>query len=630
MIPVAVVFCSYRSFAQERQRREKLQFLYETNRSFLSAPEVAQAIHGLLARAVEAFRAEQAEIVLFSADDSEPVRVAIRPTGPGAVLEPVPHAGAADLLQLADEADEALVLTPPFAPGVADYLARRGVRAGVVAVLRGDERAVGFLMVANRFGIGTAFSQDDVTLVETLAVNASAALQYDRLEHAVSELRTMQARLHHQAFHDGLTDLANRALFHEEVRRALRDDRQPEVAVLFLDVDDFKAVNDVFGHASGDELLAVAAERLRTCFELRPGELVARLGGDEFAVLLHAEEHVQDRAAAIAIAITDAFRLPVRASGRPFNIGVSLGIATSEHSGGRAEDLLRDADAAMYEAKAAGKRRWSVFDPAMRDAILRRHGLKEELESALHEGQLVVRFQPIVDLGTGQTAAVEALVRWQHPERGLVPPELFIPLAEETGLIVEIGRFVLREACRHAAGWRTAGLAGGPLAVHVNISARELDDPGIVDSVGEALRATAVAPSQLVLELTETLLVQDAERGAQTLRGLRELGVRLALDDFGTGFSSLSYLHTLPLDQLKIAREFIHGLGRDAEDHGFVRLIVELARTIGLQVVAEGVETAEQVAVLRQLGCDFAQGFWFSTALEPVGVPQRLQPAISL
>ena len=210
-----------------------------------------------------------------------------------------------------------------------------------------------------------------------------------------------------------------------------------------------------------------------------------------------------------------------------------------------------------------------------------------------------------------------------------MPPAHFIPLAEETGLVVEIGAWVLREACRHAAGWQTAGIGGGPLAVHVNLSARELEDPDIVDSVAAALDASGIPPSQLVLELTETLLVEDAERGALTLGGLRELGVRLALDDFGTGFSSLSYLHTLPLDQLKIAREFVDGLGRDQEDHGFVRLIVELARTIGLEVVAEGVETAEQLEALRHLGCDYAQGFWFAPALDPAHALEPLPRALA-
>jgi EAL domain-containing protein (putative c-di-GMP-specific phosphodiesterase class I) len=248
----------------------------------------------------------------------------------------------------------------------------------------------------------------------------------------------------------------------------------------------------------------------------------------------------------------------------------------------------------------------------MRDAILERHGLRSELELALARGELLVQFQPIIDVRSGQAAAVEALVRWEHPVRGRVPPIVFIGLAEETGLIVPLGRWVLREACRHAATWRTAGVDGAPLAVHVNLSARELEDPEVVSAVADAIASTGIEPQQLVLELTESLLVQDATRGASTLAGLRALGVRLALDDFGTGFSSLSYLRTLPLDQLKIAREFVDGLGRHAADDAFVRMILELAQGIGLEVVAEGVETQAQFEQLQALGCDLAQGYLFA------------------
>ena len=614
-IPVAVVYASYRSFAAERERREKLQFLYETNRTFLSAPEVTEAIGGLLEHAMEAFRAERAEVVLFSMEEGiPPVRVAVRGDGAPHVLEAVLEPGVADLLGLVEDQGRPAALEAPFTPGVRSYLERRGIKTGVAALLRGEERAVGVLVLANRSGIDQRFSPDDVTLVETLAANASAALQYDRLEQAVRELRLLQDRLHHQAFHDGLTGLANRALFHQDVGAALRRPGDREVSVVFFDLDDFKAVNDTFGHALGDELLAATADRLRTCVTDDDDVTVARLGGDEFAVLLTAEEDVERHAAALAGRILDAFKQPVQAAGHPFTLSLSFGISTSRHSGASAPDLLRDADVAMYEAKAAGKGRWSVFDPAMRDSMVERHGLRAELERAIEEEQLVVQFQPIVDLRSGQAAAVEALVRWDHPVRGRIPPAHFVPLAEESGLVIPLGRFVLREACRHAAHWQTAGVDGAPLGVHVNLSARELEDPGIVASVAAALELGGIEPQQLVLELTETLLVEDAERGARTLTGLRELGVRLALDDFGTGFSSLSYLRSLPLDQLKIAREFVDGLGRQDQDqdHNFVRLILELAQGIGLEVVAEGVETAEQLKELKALGCDYAQGFYLA------------------
>ncbi len=429
VIPVAVVFAAYRSFAFERQRREKLQFLYETNRTFLSAPEMAQAIHELLARAVDAFRAEQAEIVLFATDEGEPVRVGVGPASPGAVLAPVTDSGAGAIRDLADASSHPIALRAPFAPDIAEYLARRGVQGGIVAALRGDDRTVGFLLLANRFGLDPGFSDDDVQLVETLAANASAALQYDRLEQAVSELRTLQERLHHQAFHDGLTGLANRSLFHQEVRAALQADGEREVAVLFLDLDDFKAVNDTFGHALGDELLSVVAERLQTCVDAGDSELVARLGGDEFAVLLHAADEVEMRAADVATAILEAFAQPVRACGRPFAMSMSVGVATSGHSGGRAQDLLRDADIALYRAKGAGRGNYAVFDPAMQAELADRLALERELWAALERDEFVLHYQPIVDLKTGRVVEAEALLRWWHPQRDWIAPAVFIPFS---------------------------------------------------------------------------------------------------------------------------------------------------------------------------------------------------------
>jgi len=306
---------------------------------------------------------------------------------------------------------------------------------------------------------------------------------------------------------------------------------------------------------------------------------------------------------------------------RPLPASLAWYIATTEHSGPRAEDLLRDADVAMYQAKEAGKARYAIFDPAMREEILRRHDLKDELFHAIQAGDLLVQYQPIVDMATGDTASVEALVRWQHPERGRVPPGAFIPLAEETGLIVPLGRFVLGRACRQAAAWAPVGPGGLPPKVHVNLSALELEDASIVETVREALERSGLAPDRLILEITETLLVQDAVRGAATLDRLRSLGVGLALDDFGTGYSSLSYLRSLPLDMLKIAKEFIDELETNREDEAFVRLIVGLAKTIGLTVVVEGIETAEQGRIVRALGTDLAQGYLYSRPVDEAALP---------
>ena len=372
--------------------------------------------------------------------------------------------------------------------------------------LRGEERTVGLIMLANRTGISRRFQTDDLALFDTLAANASAALQYDRLEQAVSDLSDLQEQLHHQAYHDPLTGLANRALFRDEVRAALDDGDERGIAVLFIDLDDFKAVNDTLGHAVGDELLRAAGRRLTRC--TRDGDLVARLGGDEFAVMCRHPQEPERAGIDVARRVLDAFQVPVSVGSHLLPVRLSVGVATSEHSGGRTEHLLRDADVAMYEAKEAGKARYAVFDPAMRDVVVRRHGLRKELERALAGRELDVRFQPIIDLATGDTQAMEALVRWDHPERGQLAPIEFIPLAEETGLIVPLGRFVLEEACRRAQLWSTPGPA---LAVQVNLSARELEDERLIATVTAVLNETGIDPRRLVLEITETLLVRDAE-----------------------------------------------------------------------------------------------------------------------
>jgi predicted signal transduction protein with EAL and GGDEF domain len=337
---------------------------------------------------------------------------------------------------------------------------------------------------------------------------------------------------------------------------------------------------------------------------------VARLGGDEFAVLVQRDADVELGAAELAERTLGAFLAPVAAGEKPLNVSLSIGIAAQQHPRTLVDELLRDADVAMYEAKEGGKRRFAVFTPEMRDSIVRRHDLKEELQTAIEERQLMVQYQPIVDIATGETVSVEALVRWNHPTGGRIPPMEFIPLAEDTGLIVPLGRYVLEEACASVVE------RSDTLQVQVNLSAIELENPGLIQTITDVLLRTGIAPQRLVLEVTETLLVKDAERGAQTLQQLRDLGVQLALDDFGTGYSSLSYLRNLPLDTLKIAREFVEGLAFSDHDAAFVRLIIGLAKTVGLKVVAEGIETRAQLDMLREIGCDLGQGYYFAAPMD--------------
>ena len=604
VVPFITVFVAYRAYLAQRQRHERLEFLYEANRTLSRSPEIVEALEGLLARSLDAFRAERAEIVLDSPDKG-PLRTTLGPDGEKEVMVAI-EPGVADALQSLVSPDRPVVAVTPSTAGprIAGYLAERGVQHAMVAMLPGEDRTIGTLMLANRFGVVRDFGRDDLKLFETLANNASVALQYDRLEQAVSELEHLQRRLHHQAYHDPLTDLPNRALFIERVRRAL-EAGDGELAVLFLDVDDFKTVNDSLGHAVGDELLVAVAQRLRRC--VRPADDIARLGGDEFAVRLHDPEDAERAAATVAGRILEAFALPVPVAGELLSVHLSVGVASSRHSVSDADELIRNADVAMYQAKVAGKGRYELFDPAAGAAILRRHALKEELRRAVEREELVVHYQPIVDLETGEQTAAEALVRWRHPERGVIPPADFVPLAEDTGLVVPIGRYVLATACRQARRWRDAR-GGVALPVHVNLSAVELREPDVVDAVRAAVEASGLRPQDLVLEITETQLLQDAQASVATLLQLRGLGVRLALDDFGTGYSSLSYLHSLPLDAVKIAKPFIDRL-TDGDQDSFVHLIVELARTLGLHVIAEGIQTERQLDALRELGVPVGQGF---------------------
>jgi diguanylate cyclase (GGDEF)-like protein len=627
LVPSATLFAAYRAYLSERERHKRLEFLYEANRTLARSHEIAPALEGLLKRSLEAFRAELAEIILFGSDQNPSLRTLLGPGSYRELMEPV-DAEVADEMRALLERQGAggITLNPPFGgPRLQRYLEARGVTHAMVAPLPGEERMIGAIMLANRFGVVRSFDHDDLRLLDTLAGNASVALQYDRLEQAVLQLSVLQEQLQHQAYHDSLTSLANRTLFTEKVREALHHG-QSEIAVLFIDLDDFKTVNDSLGHAAGDELLVSAASRLRAC--LRPEDVIGRLGGDEFAVMVEDGPEVEETATAVARRILDAFVMPIPVGAESVSVYVSVGIVTSLGREATAEELIRDADVAMYKAKTTGKGRFQIFDPSMGAAVLERHGLKEELRQAIEREQLELYFQPIVLLESGGLVAEEALVRWEHPRRGLVAPNEFLPLAEETGLILSLGQYVLTEACLQARAWQTqrdaAGVYVPEVAVHVNLSAIELRDRNLVEFVRETLGRTGVDPRQLVFEITETLLLDDPDRAAATIGELRELGARFALDDFGTGYSSLSYLHTLPLDMLKIAKSFVDGLARGGREASFVRMIIELARTLGVTVIAEGIETEDQVRALVALGCEYGQGFHLGRP-RPVGDHARLE-----
>lgn len=418
----------------------------------------------------------------------------------------------------------------------------------------------------------------------------------------------------YRAFHDSLTGLPNRTLFLDRLQQALyRSSRDGDLrAVLFMDLDYFKIINDSLGHKAGDELLMVVAERLQAC--LRPCDTAARFGGDEFVVLLDGVAGVDD-AIRVAERIVQALEKSIVLGEQQVFVSTSVGISLSGDRGYHPDTMLRNADMAMYEAKKEGKGRNKVFDPGMFVQALRRLELESDLRRAIEQEELRLYYQPKVLLDTGSITGMEALVRWEHPDRGLIRPGEFIPLAEETGLIVPLGRWVLRETCRRAREWGAQYPAALPLVMSVNISARQFQEPGLVLDITDILRETGLEPGHLQLEITESVVMEDTEYAAGLLRELKGLGVKLALDDFGTGYSSLALLRRFPLDDLKIDKEFVDGLVQNEQDVVIVQLVIDLAHALGMHVIAEGVETAEQLVRLREMGCDQAQGYYFWKSL---------------
>ena len=442
----------------------------------------------------------------------------------------------------------------------------------------------------------------------------------------ISERKAFEEHLAYQAFHDSLTCLPNRALFIERLVHALaRSVRQETtVAVLFLDMDNFKVVNDSLGHEAGDLLLVSVANRLSAC--VRPGDTVARLGGDEFTILLE-ELSGADQINGLAERICEAIHTPIFLSDREIVMSGSLGIASACGGNSTAAQLLREADTAMYQAKTSGKARSVIFSRHMNMHAMERLELEIDLRHALDNGEeLRVFYQPIIALDSSALREVEALVRWQHPQRGLLLPGTFIPLAEETGLIHPLGRWVLGEACRQMHAWQKQFPDDPPLTVSVNVSAHQLQQPDLVEQIVSALKESELLPQYLKLEITESVIMQDTENIIPKLHELRNLGVRLAMDDFGTGYSSMAYLSSLPIDTLKIDRSFITKMNRSDEDAAIVRAIVTLAKTLGLRITSEGIETSEQHVQLSALGCDFGQGYFFDRPMSAENLELLLAP----
>jgi diguanylate cyclase (GGDEF)-like protein/PAS domain S-box-containing protein len=433
----------------------------------------------------------------------------------------------------------------------------------------------------------------------------------------ITERKQSEERLRHDAFHDPLTGLPNRALFADHVRLTIARAKRVasrRFAVLFCDLDRFKIINDSLGHVAGDQLLVEVARRLESC--LRQGDTVARVGGDEFTILL---DDLADEEEAVAVAerVQKEVSAPINLSGRDVFTTVSIGLATGTGSYSDPEDILRDADTAMYRAKSLGKARHVVFDHSMHASAVNLLQIETDLRKALEREQFYLLYQPIVSLGNFKLCGFEALVRWHHPERGLISPLDFIPIAEETGQIIGIGEWALHEACRQMREWQEKFPQASPIFMSVNLSAKQFNHSLLIAQIDNVLRRTGLSPRQLKLEITEGAVMDNIDTASDMLRHLRDLGVQLAIDDFGTGYSSLSYLHRFPIDTLKIDRSFVTRMANNHENVEIVRTIVMLAQALGMDVVAEGVETKEQLKLLRDLQCEYGQGYYFSRPSSP-------------
>jgi diguanylate cyclase (GGDEF)-like protein len=604
-----------RLLAALRERQELLERLSRLQRAIVDRLPVHEVLEAVAEGACELLDDEVAAVRLIDPDDPGHVKVAasvgVSPDDlAGIARTEIGHGLSGRAL-----AERGLVIADAISGGTEELPSEalaQGIRAAIAAPILERGELAGTLVVGSREA-DREYGPRDQQVVLSLAEHASLALNHAR---AVQEAL-------HEAFHDSLTGLPNRTLLLDRLRHAItRAERTGQHAgVLFCDLDGFKTVNDSLGHSAGDRLLTLVSERITDC--VRPADTVARLGGDEFAVLMEEVAEPSDPARA-AQRILDALDSPFELRGREVYISASIGIATGAES---AETLLRNADLAMYRAKGRGKDRYAVFEPEMHTAVVERLELEVDLKRAVQREELILAYQPIFSLRSGAIAALEALVRWQHPTLGLVVPDRFVPLAEESGQIAALGRWVLRAACHQAALWR-AKYPGYPgLQVGVNISGVQLREGGLVEDVADALAASGLEAEGLTLEITETALMEDSETVVGRLEELKELGVDLAVDDFGIGHSSLRYLQRFPLDNLKIDKAFVDSIGHEGDVPALLRAMVDLAEIFGLRVVAEGIERPEQIEELLTLGCELGQGHMLSEPLSAADADAMLLKA---
>jgi diguanylate cyclase (GGDEF)-like protein len=606
VVLAGILFLGYRSYARLQQKHQDLELLYDFTRRTGRALQVDSAMRELLAEIRTVLRADVAAIVVRSSSTD---RMLIRTTlGGDDELEITPIIEDPLWARVERDGQSLLVVAPIRDQDLREELSRFGATDALVAPLRrGDGTLLGMMVAANRLGDQRTFTPEDLKLFDALANHASVSLEN---RHLIERLRAEATDKEHQSLHDALTGLPNRLLFQDRVALALAADHDAgaKVAVMLLDLDRFKEVNDTLGHHNGDLLLQEIGDRLRRI--LRAGDTVARLGGDEFAVLLP-DLAGEEAAMAAAEGIRHALERPFAIAEVNLDVGCSIGVAIWPDHGEDATVLLQRADVAMYSAKES-QRGVDVYDPEKDTYSLERLALVGELRTAIERGELAVHYQPKADVATGRLLGMEALVRWHHPRHGNVPPEEIIGIAEQTGLIRPLTLWVLNQALRQCRQWRRDGR---PFDVAVNLSIRNILDAELPADVLRLLTDLGLPASALTFEITETAIMSDPVRTVAVLGRLRSMGVRLAIDDFGTGYSSFSHLRRLPVDEIKVDRSFVIAMDRDEDDATIVRSTIELGRSLGLDVVAEGVEDQAVWDRLAALGCTYAQGYHLSRPL---------------
>ncbi|WP_233624800.1 bifunctional diguanylate cyclase/phosphodiesterase [Actinoplanes sp. ATCC 53533] len=595
---------------QERQRL--FEHLTRIQRLIARRAPLQQILDGITASAAELLDLEMASLNLLEKDDPS-VGSMVSSVGfdPGVLPKmkriPLHSAGVAGLAVLGDE----LIMVEDYAnsPIAIPEVVRSSMKAVMAVPVHENGEVVGCLTVGTYRG-PRDWDKQAQDILRAFAEHVSLAL---------TDARTLEAM--NEAFHDSLTGLASRALFQARMERAFAAAEQEGagVAMLFVDLDRFKVVNDSLGHSAGDQLLVAVSERIKTC--LRSADMAARLGGDEFAVLLPLAQGLEE-AVPVARRIIETLRQPFDLNGKETFVSCSVGVAYSPAQGHDGQELMVSADLAMYQAKKQGKDRYEIFEPAMQEAFQAGLEMEADLRRAVVRHEFELRYQPIVHLKTGEITGLEALVRWQHPERGIIPPLDFIPLAEETGMIVPIGEWVLREACRQAARWNERREGKRPLTVSVNMSAVQLDQSDLPEMVASALSNSGLPATSLVIELTESLLVDHRPSTLAQLQQIKSLGVRLAIDDFGTGYSSLAYLRRFPIDIIKIDKSFVDDVGDVPAAAALTLGIIQLGQALHLSTIAEGIEDAGQLSELTDGNCELGQGYYFAEPLtdEDMGV----------